>query len=450
MDFKALSNPVTIVGNSDSKPSFFQKIGRPFSNIPKGKKSIVALTVFMIFALALGIFLVRRPTQLSPQAGGGGVSISLKPETVSAVQNQEFIVDVFIDTNTSSLEVSAAQVKVLYDQTKLELKTTALQNFLPVVLQQPNDNSPGSTAFVVGSSPTEPKSGSGIIAKLTFKALASTGTTQVTFDAKTSIAGVHQPGSVAKDFTPTTVTFSNQQASASPSSPVSTAPETSFTLESPPSLIAPNQEFSVKVYSRSDIDAANLWNAKINFPKNLVEVVRIDKTGSFITNWVEEFFSNTTGEISLTGGVPNPGINTNNTNSLMATIVFKAKAGGTANVNFLDTSTIYLNSNNTKISPIKRNLTVSIANNLSSPSPTTSSSPSSSPSPSSEHQGKGDGNNDGKVDLQDLSILFSKWSPAVNIISHFQLDFDDNLRINSLDYGYMRELLIELGVIRSN
>lgn len=479
MDFKALSNPITISADNPSKPSFFQKIRSPFSKLSPGSKkpAAIVLTVFVLFALALGIYLVRKPTQLVPQAAEEGVAISLKPVTVTASANQEFNIDVFIDTNTSNFKVTAVKAKVNYDPAKLELKSSTLKDFLPVVLQQPQNTS-GSVTFTVGSTIQSPITGSGTVATLTFKALGTTTSppTEITFDStETAIAAADQTGaaitgSVAKDFTPSTVTFGSQASIP----PASNTPEVSFTLEKPSAVtIPPGQEFSVKVLTRSDIDNANLWNATINFPKDLLEVVRFNKTNSFITNWTEEYYNNQTGEISLTGGVTNPGFKTNLTQAEMITIVFKAKDLGPANITLVDPSNIYRNSDNQKILQIKRNITVQIDTGPASPSPSPSSSsaspspspslsPSPSPSPSSSPspspiispspspspRPKGDGNNDGKIDLQDLSIMFSKWSPAVNITSHFTLDFDDNLRINSFDYSAMKALLLQLGIIR--
>lgn len=329
MDNKTVPNPVVVIaGDKSYKPSFFRKIREPFTKFsPNFKKpAALALTVILVFALVLAVYLVRKPTQLTPEA--------------------------------------------------------------------------------------------------------------------------------------------------------SSTPENSFTLEAPASVIT-GEEFTVKVYSRCDVDNCNLWNAVITFPNDLVEVVRFDKSGSFITSWTEEFFSNSTGEISLTGGVTSPGFKTDLSNSLMISVVFKANNAGPVNLTLVDPSNIFRNSDNTKILQVKRDAVSTISNTLPSPSPSSSaiaspslqspspsssasvlaspspssansSSPSPSPSSSITQSNKGDGNNDGKVNLQDLSIMFSKWSPALNVVSHFQLDFNDDLKINSFDYSQMNGLLKTLGVIKSN
>ncbi|MCL4366264.1 hypothetical protein M1437_03490 [Patescibacteria group bacterium] len=123
---------------------------------------------------------------------------------------------------------------------------------------------------------------------------------------------------------------------ASLSKPV--GPETSFTLVGPTGCNAGplcvlyerqtiSQQFEVKVYVRSDVEKANLFTAKITFPKDLVEVTQIKMESGFIKNWVENYYDNATGEISLVGGVPSPGFQTTTgaESAYMATIVFNAK-----------------------------------------------------------------------------------------------------------------------------
>ncbi len=161
-----------------------------------------------------------------------------------------------------------------------------------------------------------------------------------------------------------------------------TGPETSLTLVGParceglacllPGNPAPQEEFSVKLYARSDIEGANLFEAKMSFPKDLVEVKEIKTEGGFAENWVENFYDNDTGEISLTGGVPAPGYQTQTggESGLMAAIVFKAKALGKGAVAFKDTSSIYSNLNNINILTVKRNYDLSVE---VKPSPTPSS-----------------------------------------------------------------------------
>lgn len=169
---------------------------------------------------------------------------------------------------------------------------------------------------------------------------------------------------------------------ASLSKPV--GPENSFTLVGPSGCTAgilcvlygqhaPQEEFAVNLYARSDIETANLFTAKMTFPKDLVEVKEIvtaPTQGNFIKNWVETFYDNNTGEISLTGGVPSPGYQTTvgGESAQMATIVFRAKAIGKGTVAFTDSSAIYSNRNNINILSITRSYDI-VVEVKPSPSP---------------------------------------------------------------------------------
>jgi hypothetical protein len=187
-------------------------------------------------------------------------------------------------------------------------------------------------------------------------------------------------------------------------SAVSTNPETSLKMNT----VAPvtvGQEFNVPVYARSDIENSNVFAAKINFPANLLEVVSVNDDTSFITSWVEQFYDNQTGQLSLVGGVPNPGYKTNNTDAVMAVVRFKAKAAGTALIDMTSESQVFSNATNQNILQKTQDVSFVISGSGTaspspavspSPSPVVSPSPSVLPSPSGSCATlKGDGNGDG-------------------------------------------------------
>lgn len=73
------------------------------------------------------------------------------------------------------------------------------------------------------------------------------------------------------------------------------------------------------------------------------------------------------------------------------------------------------------------------------------------PAPTSTPQaalvaGSGDGNNDGKIDLVDLSIFFSNFAKTENV--NRAVDLNSDGVINAVDFSLMRNLLIEKGVIK--
>jgi hypothetical protein len=90
----------------------------------------------------------------------------------------------------------------------------------------------------------------------------------------------------------------------------------------------------------------------------------------FIKKWIEQT-DNKKGLITLSGAVPNPGYKTpTGSKALMATITFRAKAGGQANIDFnRDGTAIYRNSDNQNILTVTRGTTIAIGGGSPTPTP---------------------------------------------------------------------------------
>lgn len=81
----------------------------------------------------------------------------------------------------------------------------------------------------------------------------------------------------------------------------------------------------------------NAVNADIVFPADKLQVVNPAASTSFISIWVTApTYSNTDGTISLQGGLPNPGINTNA--GVISTVTFRVKSPGKAVIKYAPTS----------------------------------------------------------------------------------------------------------------
>lgn len=256
-----------------------------------------------------------------------------------------------------------------------------------------------------------------------------------------------------------TALYNSGQGNTYGSGGSSTTQETSLSID-PHAPVNVNQQFAVTLKARSDVENANLFVAKMTFPANLLEVVSVDDTGSFVSSWAEQFYDNTTGQISLVGGVPNPGYKTSGTGALMATINFRAKSAGTAALALTNQSQVFSNATNQNILQVLGNTSVQINGGTgASPSPAISPSPivspspvvspSVQPSPSNCATLKGDGNGDCQVNLTDLSIMLSNFSATNPVPSGKQLlDFNDDNRINSFDFSAMADKLFQLGIIK--
>ncbi|MBI2019664.1 hypothetical protein HYS95_03305 [Candidatus Daviesbacteria bacterium] len=239
------------------------------------------------------------------------------------------------------------------------------------------------------------------------------------------------------------------------------------------------EEFEVKLYAKSDLEEANLFTAKMTFPKDVIEVKDIKTEGSFIKNWVEEYYDNNTGEISLSGGVPSPGYKTQigQESVLMATITFHAKALGKGEISFTDSSAIYSNLNNINILTMTEGYDVVVEKGPEpvptvTPKPTCQprpacidtnprcllpepiegwcSTPAPSASPTPKPGTKGDGNKDGKINLIDMSVLHTDWNVDKDIVKQIRagVDMNDDGLINTVDFAALRQLLQDLKVIK--
>jgi hypothetical protein len=126
----------------------------------------------------------------------------------------------------------------------------------------------------------------------------------------------------------------------------------------------------VKVVISSDV-SVNAVSAKINFPTDLLSLSSISKSGSIVSLWAQDpTFSNSDGTASLDGVILN-GYTGNG--GVAATLVFKAKSIGTANLSFT-TASVYANDGSgTDVASGKDTATLTIiANkNIVSPPPLT-------------------------------------------------------------------------------
>lgn len=106
-------------------------------------------------------------------------------------------------------------------------------------------------------------------------------------------------------------------------------------INSDSATLSPGSITMLSVVLNSEGVAINNAEAKIVFPTDLLEVVSINKNSSIFSLWVEEpVYSNSTGIITLNGGIPAPGFT--GQNGTVISVVFKAKAAGKADLIFSD------------------------------------------------------------------------------------------------------------------
>ena len=121
--------------------------------------------------------------------------------------------------------------------------------------------------------------------------------------------------------------------------------------------------FSISIMTDTQGAAINNADAVINFPKDLLDVQSVSKNGSIFTIWVEDpTFSNSSGTITLNGGLPNPGFT--GSKGKILSIVFQAKKAGNATVLFASANVRANDGVGTNILSARQSGTITIGSSL--------------------------------------------------------------------------------------
>ncbi len=112
--------------------------------------------------------------------------------------------------------------------------------------------------------------------------------------------------------------------------------------------VSSGETISIAVSVSSTDQAMNATEGVITFPPNLLQVVSVSKSGSIVGLWVQEpAYSNTVGTVNFEGIALNPGFQ--GSNGTILTIVFRARAEGSAPLSIADASVLANDGNGTEI-----------------------------------------------------------------------------------------------------
>ncbi|MBI1839077.1 MAG: hypothetical protein HYR95_02185 [Candidatus Colwellbacteria bacterium] len=103
-----------------------------------------------------------------------------------------------------------------------------------------------------------------------------------------------------------------------------------------------NNTFDVSIILNTNNRSVNAIDAILAFPPDKLQVVSPSLGKSIVGIWATPpTFNNQDGTLRFQGGIPSPGINTSS--GVISTITFRVKSVGTATVNILDKSKVFLN-----------------------------------------------------------------------------------------------------------
>ena len=97
---------------------------------------------------------------------------------------------------------------------------------------------------------------------------------------------------------------------------------------------ATGETFLAEIHLNSEKEVINAVEARISYPTDLLEVVKISQGGSFLTLWIQEpTVEESAGIISFAGGIPGGSLVLD---GKIATITFRTKISGVGEVAFDD------------------------------------------------------------------------------------------------------------------
>lgn len=115
-------------------------------------------------------------------------------------------------------------------------------------------------------------------------------------------------------------------------SPTTSGAATTLTFSPSSSTVTVGATFSVRALVNAG-QAINAAEATISFPNDLLQVTSLSRASSIFSLWaVDPAYSNSAGTITFSGGLPSPGFA--KSGGTIVTIVFRAKAAGSAKLTF--------------------------------------------------------------------------------------------------------------------
>ena len=169
--------------------------------INKKQKVIFSLLSALFVLLVVGIAIFFNYRNRSTKIDTDKVDLTLSSDESKVTVGNNINVSVY--ANTNGLSISAVDLRIRYDQTKLQLLTYKPRGgILPTILKEPViDNNDGNMSTVIGTlvdaNKAYPKSGQNLlIGELTFKSVAS-GKADINFDIETQVSAVGKDSNIA-------------------------------------------------------------------------------------------------------------------------------------------------------------------------------------------------------------------------------------------------------------
>lgn len=191
----------------------------PHKTLPSVKKSRVFISlltfVLLIGGLAAAVTLTGQKQEIRQRAAYTGPTLAMNPATLTKNVNETFAIGLLLHTGDET--VSATRLHISYNPQFLEAQSIQAGSYLPVVLAQGAITN-GQASIVLGSQPTDPKQGTGILATITFRA-KSAGTSAIAYTNATQIASIGKTTNTLSGSTGANITISASTVPTAASNP---------------------------------------------------------------------------------------------------------------------------------------------------------------------------------------------------------------------------------------
>lgn len=168
------------------------------------KKTAVLSVFVLVLGLGVSVFLTSKKQNLNSKAGNDPVSLSIILDKTEAKVGDKIVANITLDSKTQ--KTTAVVVEVNFSENMLKLDSSDLTDFLPTVLIKPTTTS-GKFLATLGSTPTDPKSGPGVLASLNFTA-KSIGSAKIEFGPESAVAVIGLDTNALENTTPGIINIS--------------------------------------------------------------------------------------------------------------------------------------------------------------------------------------------------------------------------------------------------
>lgn len=182
------------------------------------KNILLGGSLLFLFFLLFALFLTSSQIQKTEERqeirtrAAAATILSFSPASLTIAPNQTFTLNILINTGTN--RVTAAEIQVTFDNTKLQAQSISPGSFLTTVLLPGTiDQARGKASITLGSG-TTPQQGSSTLVTLTFKATNPTGNSPTNIVLNGSqVAAIGEPGNVITQLSPAYITIANASLS---------------------------------------------------------------------------------------------------------------------------------------------------------------------------------------------------------------------------------------------